>query len=102
LFVGATAAHAALTSEACLAKKLQARAKLEQCLATENGKTLQGKAADTGKCGVKFQAKIASLTAPVTPSRAASTTCAPFGAACDVLLSVFAGGRECFAEMSID
>lgn len=61
LLVGATASHAALTTDVCLAKKSQVRGKLTQCLATEDAKALQGKPADFGKCGTKFQEKVAQL-----------------------------------------
>src|SRR5262245_53111364 len=47
-------AHAALTTPACLAKKLKEWGNLLKCQATENGKALQGKAADPGKCKTKF------------------------------------------------
>lgn len=62
LLVGATAGHAAQTSEACLAKKRQTQGKLQQCRAIEDAKALQGKAADVAKCSVNFQEKIAAVS----------------------------------------
>jgi Protein of unknown function (DUF1566) len=61
LLVGASTAHAALRTENCLAKKRGAQGKLQQCRATEDAKALQGKPANLGKCGTKFQEKIAKL-----------------------------------------
>jgi hypothetical protein len=58
LLGGFASAHAALTTPACLAKKLGAWANLRKCQAGENGKALQGKAADAGKCQTKFDAKL--------------------------------------------
>jgi len=59
-------AHAALTTPACLAKKLKEWGNLRKCQATENGKALQGKAADPGKCKTKFDGNLAKLTAQAT------------------------------------
>jgi hypothetical protein len=56
-------APAALTTESCLAKKLKEWGKLRNCQAKENGKALQGKAADPGKCQTKFADKLATLSA---------------------------------------
>jgi hypothetical protein len=61
LLVGASTAHAALTTEGCLAKKSQAQGKFQQCRANENAKALQGKPASLNKCTIKFQEKIAAL-----------------------------------------
>ena len=63
---GFASAHAALTTPACLAKKLTAWGNLRKCQATENGKALQGKAADPGKCQTKFNDKLATLNAQAT------------------------------------
>ena len=54
LLGGFASAHAALTTPACLAKKLKEWGKLRKCQATENGKALQGKPADPAKCQTKF------------------------------------------------
>ena len=60
-------AHAAaLTTPACLAKKLKEWGKLRKCQATENGKALQAKPADPAKCQTKFDAKLATLNAQAT------------------------------------
>lgn len=56
-------AHAALTTPACLAKKLKEWGNLRKCQATENGKALQAKSADPAKCQTKFDANLAKLTA---------------------------------------
>jgi hypothetical protein len=64
--VGFASAHAALTTEACLAKKLKEWGKLRNCQAKENGKALQGKDADPAKCQTKFDEKLAKLTAQAT------------------------------------
>ena len=60
--LGARAAHAAMTTESCLATKRQAQGKFQQCRATEEAKALEGKPADLAKCSTKFQDKIASLS----------------------------------------
>ena len=56
LLGGFASAHAALTTPACLAKKLKEWGNLRKCQATENGKALQGKSADPAKCQTKFDA----------------------------------------------
>jgi hypothetical protein len=61
-----SAAHAALTTESCLAKKLKEWGKLRKCLATENGKALQAKPADPVKCQTKFDDKLATISAQAT------------------------------------
>jgi hypothetical protein len=66
LLGGFAAAHAALTTPACLAKKPKEGGNLRKCQATENGKTLQGKAADPGKCQTKFDENLAKLNAKAT------------------------------------
>jgi hypothetical protein len=62
LVLGVPAVHAAFRTEVCLAKKRNAHGDLQKCLAVEQAKLLQGKAADVGKCAAKFQDKIAKLT----------------------------------------
>jgi hypothetical protein len=66
LLGGFASAHAALTTESCLAKKLKEWGKLRNCQAKENGKALQGKDADPAKCQTKFDEKLAKLTAQAT------------------------------------
>jgi Protein of unknown function (DUF1566) len=66
LLGGFASAHAALTTESCLAKKLREWGKLRNCQAKENGKALQGKDADPAKCQTKFDEKLAKLTARAT------------------------------------
>jgi hypothetical protein len=66
LLVGTSAAHAAFTTENCLAKKRQAHGKLAQCRATEDAKAVQGKPADLGKCSTKFSDQLAKLTEKAT------------------------------------
>src|SRR5262245_14282963 len=61
-----SATEAALTTPSCLAKKLKEWGTLRKCLATENGKALQGKAADPAKCQTKFDEKLAKLADQVT------------------------------------
>lgn len=46
LLGGFASAHAALTTPACLAKKLKEWGNLRKCQATENGKVLQSKPFD--------------------------------------------------------
>ncbi len=77
LAYGATA-HAAFTSEICLAKKRQAQGKLLKCRAIEDAKALLGKPADLAKCETKFQEKLAKLSEKATEAeiRAASSTTA--------------------------
>ena len=59
LLGGLASLHAALTTPACLAKKLKEWGNLRKCQATENGKALQGKAADPAKCQTKLDEKLA-------------------------------------------
>jgi hypothetical protein len=66
LAAGVVPAGAALTTPVCLAKKLKEWGNLRKCQATENGKVLQAKPADPGKCPVKFDAKLATLNAQAT------------------------------------
>jgi hypothetical protein len=66
LLGGFASAHAALTTESCQAKKLKEWGNLRKCQATENGKALQGKPADPGKCQRTFNDKLATLTAQAT------------------------------------
>jgi Protein of unknown function (DUF1566) len=66
LLGGFASADAALTTPACLAKKLNEWGKLRKCQATENGKALQGKTADPAKCQTKFDTKLATLSAQAT------------------------------------
>jgi hypothetical protein len=63
---GVSPAEAALTTPACLARKLKEWGKLRACQATENGKTLQAKLADPAKCQTKFDAKLAILNVQAT------------------------------------
>ena len=65
LLGGVASAHAALTTPACLARKLKEWGK-RKGQATENGRALQGKAADPGKCQTKLDEKLAKLTAQAT------------------------------------
>jgi hypothetical protein len=62
----AVPAGGALTTPACLAKKLKAWGKLRNCQATENGKALQGKQADAAKCQMTFEDNLAKLNAKAT------------------------------------
>ena len=71
LLGGFASAHAALTTPACLAKKLKESGKLRKCQATENGKALQGKTADPAKCQTKFDTKLATLSAQATAAAVA-------------------------------
>jgi hypothetical protein len=63
---GVVPAGAALTTPACLAKKLKEWGNLRKCQATENGKALQAKPANPGKCQVKFDTRLATLSAQAT------------------------------------
>jgi hypothetical protein len=54
LIGGVSAAHAALTTPTCLAKKLKAWGKLRQCQRNEEAKANLGKAFDLAKCQTKF------------------------------------------------
>lgn len=66
LLGGFASAHAALTTPACLAKKLKEWGKLRKCQATENGKALQGKTADPAKCQTKFDDKVVAISGQAT------------------------------------
>jgi hypothetical protein len=66
LLGGFATAHAALTTEACLAKKLKEWGKLRNCQAKENAKALQGKSADLAACQTKFNATLTKLDAIAT------------------------------------
>jgi hypothetical protein len=66
LLASTSAAQAALTTPACLAKKLTAWGNLRKCQATANGKVLQGKSADLAACQTKFTAKLMKLDAQAT------------------------------------
>lgn len=63
---GVSPTEAGLTTPSCLAKKLKEWGNLRKCQATENGKALQGKASDPGKCQTKFEKNLAKLTAQGT------------------------------------
>jgi hypothetical protein len=63
---GVAAAPAALTTEACLAKKLKEWGKLRNCQAVENGKKLQAKPFDLAKCQTKFTDKLGMINALAT------------------------------------
>ena len=62
MFLGTSAADAALTTDKCLLLKRQAWGTLRKCEATEQGKQLKGKPADLAKCRTKFQEKLAKVT----------------------------------------
>jgi hypothetical protein len=62
---------AALTTEACLAKKVKEWGKLRYCQAKENGKTLQAKPSDLAKCQTKFDLKLAKLNELATAAAVA-------------------------------
>jgi hypothetical protein len=66
MVAGVNRAESALTTPACLAKKLTQWGKLRQCQAVENGKALQGKLADPGKCQTKFDGQLAAISAKAT------------------------------------
>jgi hypothetical protein len=66
LLTSSSAAHAVLTTESCMAKKLKEWGKLRKCQATENGKALQGKPADSANCQTKFDDKLATISAQAT------------------------------------
>jgi Protein of unknown function (DUF1566) len=66
LVLGGVTSAAALTSEACLAKKLKEWGNVRKCQAIENGKVLQGRAADPGKCQTKFTDKLGMINAQAT------------------------------------
>src|SRR5262245_25198658 len=59
-------AYPALTTEACLAKKLNEWGKLRNCQAKEHAKALQVKPADPAKCQTKFNDKLAAISAQAT------------------------------------
>jgi hypothetical protein len=63
MLLGASPSRAALTSEKCLAGKLQAAGALRKCRATAEAKALLGKPADTQKCLGTFATKLAKLDA---------------------------------------
>ena len=58
---GASTAHAALTTGACLASKRKAWAGLRKCLAVAQTKQLLGKSTDPSKCYAKSQARFAAI-----------------------------------------
>ncbi len=60
---GVSPAAAAMTPQACLAKKLNEWGKLRQCEATENSRALLAKSADPAKCRTRFDARLATLDA---------------------------------------
>jgi hypothetical protein len=60
------AANATLTTGACLAQKQTAWGDLRKCQATERAKVLRGKLGDLTKCQIKFQEKLAKITAKAT------------------------------------
>ena len=66
LLVGASAADAALTTDACLAAKRKAAGTLQKCRATEEAKQLQGKPANLAKCRTKFQDALTKSSAKAT------------------------------------
>lgn len=61
LLVGTAAPARALTPLPCLATKVKAWGNLRKCQAIENGKALQGKVSDPGKCQTTLDAKLATL-----------------------------------------
>ena len=66
VLAGGIVPAAAFTTPACLAKKLKEWGNLRKCEAIENGKVLQGKPADPGKCQTRFNEKFARLNALAT------------------------------------
>jgi hypothetical protein len=72
LATGVCRAEAALTTPACLAKKLSAWGTLRKCQATEGAKTLQERPAHLASCQTSFDAKLAALSAR---AKAAATPC---------------------------
>jgi hypothetical protein len=62
LMGGVCPAAAALTTSACLAKKLTEWGALRKCQATEGAKSLKGRPADPGKCQTRFDAKLVTLS----------------------------------------
>lgn len=56
-----TSAHAATTTESCLAMKLRELGSLRKCQATENAKALQGRPADPVKCQTRFDDRLAAI-----------------------------------------
>jgi hypothetical protein len=71
MVAGVNRAESALTMPACLAKKLTQWGKLRQCQAVQNGKALQGKLADPGKCQTKFDGELAAISAKATAAAVA-------------------------------
>lgn len=63
LIGGAAPTVAALTTDACLAKKLKEWGKLRNCQAKANSKALEGKSADVAACQATFDEKLAKFTA---------------------------------------
>jgi len=63
ILCAASAAHAAATSQFCLAQKRIAHGNLQKCSAGEEAKAVQLKPSDLTKCTTKFRAKLASLNA---------------------------------------
>ena len=61
LILAAVTQAEALTTPTCLAKKLREWANLRSCQAIENGKALQGKPANPGKCQTRFDDHLAKL-----------------------------------------
>lgn len=68
LVLSASSADAELTTDKCLAQKLNAWSVLRKCEATEAAKELLGKPNDVAKCQTKFQEKLAKISDKATNS----------------------------------
>jgi Protein of unknown function (DUF1566) len=68
LLFGVSGAQGAFTTAPCLAGKLKATGRLQQCQAVEGARTLQGVPADIAKCTTKFLATLAKLDAKASES----------------------------------
>ena len=62
MLLAASAAHAAFTTNGCLAQKSKVWGNLRKCERTEAAKQLLGAAADFTKCQTKFQEKITAIS----------------------------------------
>lgn len=60
--LGASAARAAMSTEACLAKKRIARGNSDDCRAGEDSKALKGKASNHAKCSTKLEEQLAKIS----------------------------------------
>jgi hypothetical protein len=66
LLGGFASAHAALTTPACLAKKLKAWGNLRRCQAIENGEALQGRESNLPACTTTFNNALTKIDAQAT------------------------------------